>query len=1009
MYCGYNDETSSSPVTRHRTVSYSLLYLFGFQGGEKDLKRTITSIAAASMALGMLVPVAFASSSTTSLKKASQLPIVVNGAVLSNPFEMTGMDSGNTTGFFPIYYFNQALAKVGFTATWDGVNHVWAITAPAGTTVAPVAGGVGTGNTSVTVNGTVVKKFNTQAAKDPAGSTVTTYLPIFYINNVLSALGVKGTFSGQTGLSVTVAATPVTGQGSISAPAISGENVGTGTQAAPAVSYSAPIKVASTVTDANGNAISGVNATLDIVAGAGGAPTVTVNGTSVAPTSSSSNEFQYAITTDSTGTASAQISVNSNTSAYYTVRYFAPFNMSGSNVVVKSSKVYVAFVAPNTLGIAPGPGVKEAVSTSANSDAGLTPVTVIVPPSSETPQQGVAVTFTIATTSTPATPNATGFFATMNGGSLGTGSQTVYTNADGEATVFVDSTSEGTAYVTATTSQYGNTGTSIAYSQAGVVSQVANLAATGYQQEGSVANAQSTASNSKNYQANLGNNVTFQGTAQDQSGNAVANAQLLVVNSELNSSTASPAYGPSNSSHGNYVDGTTTTGFPNVNVTSLDGNTNPSTLGEVVTTDASGNFNFTVNDNETNNDQYLVYAIQGGTVAGDALWAPIVSWQTSTTLVGIGVGGVGAKLTYNTNSVTGLVATAQPSFTSINPVTQLPNIRFDGFAGKNAPISVGLNETYNVSASGEADGSIYGVQVDHPNSSLSADFNGNYYMLNAGSRGEGSATIRVEAMGNDQYEIFVNGTDIGYNVQSTYGNTSDTNYSPAITTDGQYAGTVQFAGADDDNGSVTYTISALNQKATAGVTFNGGAPAMAESFSPSEVSLTNGQSQDLSFTLEDANGNAVANTLGKVSFADPANLWVTKINGVALTSNETGGINGTGSSSEPTPIPLFDFSSLYGGFGVNVAGVGSWSPSNATGSQTVTAYSDANGKITLTLQDGSVSFWNGTQVVTAPSGGTGSSILAVYSPVNSGTPSSDYAVYVGPNPGSWTQEGQINW
>src|SRR5579875_934768 len=134
------------------------------------------------MVLGAFSPMAFAATGANgwNYQVAHQLPIVVNGSVQSNPYELTAVDSGNTTAYFPMYYFNQALSSLGYSATWDGNSHTWAITASgvdASAVASSIAGGVGTGNTTITVNGTTVKKINTQAAKDPAGGGMTTYFP----------------------------------------------------------------------------------------------------------------------------------------------------------------------------------------------------------------------------------------------------------------------------------------------------------------------------------------------------------------------------------------------------------------------------------------------------------------------------------------------------------------------------------------------------------------------------------------------------------------------------------------------------------------------------------------------------------------------------------------------------------------------------------------------------------------------------------------------------------------
>ncbi|GMA50996.1 hypothetical protein GCM10025857_23530 [Alicyclobacillus contaminans] len=983
------------------------------------MKRTLTGIAAASMVLGAFAPAAFAATST-SYKVAGQLPIIVNGSVLSNPYELTAQDSGNTTGFFPVYYFNQALNKIGFTATWNGTTRTWAINAPGvDASKISIPGGVGTGNTTITVNGTVVKKINTFAAKDPAGgknAQATTYFPAYYIDEVFNQLGATVSFDGTKGLTITGGTSTSTGAGSISAPSFTGQKVGTGAQATPAISFGDPVTVSATLTDPNGNPLVGVNALLDVVYYGGGAPTVKdANGNILSATNVTTSDgaaFQYKVPTNSAGVASAQISVGANLSASYMIRFEAPYNIAGTTSTLKSSKGYLSFVPANKLGITPlatstNP-FEATVSSGSDSTAGVVPVTVVIPPNSATAQAGVPVTFHFVNAG-PA------FFSSANGGSIGTNDQTVYTDSNGVATVYVDAASLGDATIEASATNYSSVQTTIHWSQAGIVNKLDNKTASGYQ----------TSPSTDVYNANLGDNVTFQATAEDENGNPVANAQLLIANSELNGDVNHPL----NSAHGGYVDSNgNTTDFPNVSVLNLSGSTNPSTLGEVVTTDASGNFSFTVNDYKLYSDGYYVYSIQGGVVQ-DLLWATQVNWQSGTNLNYIGIAGAAGEIKYDSNSVTGLTGQASLTYTPTNVTV----VRFAGFVGKEAPLGDGLNQTYTLSTTGEQDAAIWGVHVDSKASGVPAsdyvqDPDGGYwYQLNPGQRGVGSITLRVaqESSGSNLFDVYVNGTLIGTNTQTGWDNTSNGG-------DGEYQGTVKLAMADDDNGSATLTVSSSGKTATAQINFNGGLPFETEQVTP-QIVLTNGQSQDLSFTLEDDNGNPIANTLGAIQFADSPDLWVTKINGVALTMNQSGGSLGTGSAAEPTPIPLWDTTNAseqpltngkLGYNSVNVAGVGSWSPNGST--NTVYAYSDSNGKITLTLQDGAVSYWSndaiagGGSVVSAPNA-TGSVITEkMWSPVgnetnieaDSSAPKAQLVIRQA-NPGSgaaaWTQVGVITF
>ncbi len=985
-------------------------------GNQVSLKRALTGIAAASVVLGLFSPVAFAASS--GLTKASQLPIVVNGTVLSNPFEMTGKDSGNTTAFFPVYYFNQALNKLGYQATWDGVNRIWAITAP-GVTPASVAGGVGNGNTTVTVNGTVVKKFNTQVAKDPAAgpsAQPTTYMPVYYINNVLEAIGVQGSWSGSNGLSLTGGPSTSTGVGSISTVTCTGQALGTGSQMQPATSFGKPITVSVKLTDPDGNPLVGVNALLDLVY-YGGAPTVTdANGNTLSAQQVSTSDgeaFQYKVPTNQDGVASANVSVGTNISAGYLVRFESPYNLAGSTATLKSDKAYIGFVAPNHLGISPfataASPFQASVSGASSGTAGLVPVIVVIPPNSTTEQAGVPVTFSLSNNT------ASAFFSTMTGGSIGTSPQTVYTDENGVATVLVNASSIGLVEVTASATNYSDVHTLISWSQPGIVNKLDNKTASGYQ----------TSPSDNVYNANLGDNVTFQATAEDENGNPVANAQLLIANSEVDGDVNHPL----NSAHGGYVDSNgNTTNFPNVSVLNLSGSTNPSTLGEVVTTDASGNFNFTVNDDKLKNDGYYVYSIQGGVVS-NLLWETQVNWQTSTNLNYIGIAGAGGEIKYDSNAITGLTGQAALGNYQMNSIV----VRFAGFVGDDAPLGAGLNQTYTLSTTGEADAAIWGVHVDSKASDVAdsnyvADLDGGYwYQLNPGQRGVGSITLRVvqDATNSNQYDVYINGILIGSNTETDWNDRSNG-------ADGEYPGTVKLAMADDDSGSATLTVSSSGKTATAQINFNGGQPFETEGVTP-QIVLTNGQSQDLSLTLEDDNGNPIANTLGAIQFADSPNLWVTKINTVPLTMNQSGGSLGTGSAPEPTPIPLWNTAGTeqpltngkLGYNSVNVAGVGSWAPSGGN-TTTVYAYSDSNGKITLTLQDGAVSYWSndtiagGGSVVSAPNA-TGSVVTEkLWSPVgnetnieaDSSAPKAQLVISQA-NPGSgaavWTQVGVISF
>ncbi|GLG02034.1 hypothetical protein Alches_20750 [Alicyclobacillus hesperidum subsp. aegles] len=421
------------------------------------MKRTLTSFAAAAVVLGAASPLAFAAtSSSAGLTQAGQLPIVVNGQVLSNPYEMTGQDSGNTTGFFPIYYFDQALAKIGLTATWNGTTHTWAITAPGvDASKISVQGGVGTGNTTVTVNGTTVKMFNTQAAKDPAGgpnAQETTYMPIYYIDNILAALGINGTFKGQTGLSIS---TPQVTSINLSQLSLTGQTVGTGSLSSPAIDQTGNgVTVSTTVTDQNGNPVPNANVTFNF-AGAN-APTVT-NGTTNVAVSATSTGWSATVATNAQGVASATVKGIGS----YAVSLTAPLTGTSS-----ATPVYVGFANSDGV-ITPDWKYQANISTPTSESTGVVPVVVALPYVNGKPQSGVAVTFKLNGTS-----SSTAFFSTSTGEKLGSaigntyGNGTTfstYTDANGEATVYVNDYQPDSFTVTATAGSTNLVTNSITY------------------------------------------------------------------------------------------------------------------------------------------------------------------------------------------------------------------------------------------------------------------------------------------------------------------------------------------------------------------------------------------------------------------------------------------------------------------------------------------------------------------------------------------------------------------
>ncbi len=251
------------------------------------MKRTLTTVAAAAIALGTIVPMAFAN--TTSSTVGGQKAISVNGTVVSNPFTRVANDAGTQTSYIGVWYLGQAVKAAGGDYNWDSSTKVFAITAPGvDASKISVQGGVGTGDTDITVNGVLVKKVNSFAAQDPAGSKsdITTYMPLFYLGEIFGNLGGSSwdgnTFGFQKFVQVGAAA-------SVKLAASTSSLVADGTT-------KSATSITGTVIDANGNTVSDYN----------GPVNVSVNGTDVTLDKTSYTAANGVFTVTATNNASAK-------------------------------------------------------------------------------------------------------------------------------------------------------------------------------------------------------------------------------------------------------------------------------------------------------------------------------------------------------------------------------------------------------------------------------------------------------------------------------------------------------------------------------------------------------------------------------------------------------------------------------------------------------------------------------------------------------------------------------
>ncbi|MCL6593303.1 MAG: phosphodiester glycosidase family protein [Alicyclobacillus sp.] len=145
-------------------------------------------LAGGALAAGVLLtlPAPTAAAAEYSMHQDS---IRVNGQQVSSPY---GLVAHGTT-YMPIWYVQQAMNTIGVPSTWDGAT--WDMKTPQ-----PVSlpnHNTGSGTVTLSVNGTAVMSVNGITAVDPASQQETTFVPIWYIQQVLNRLGLVSHWDGQ--------------------------------------------------------------------------------------------------------------------------------------------------------------------------------------------------------------------------------------------------------------------------------------------------------------------------------------------------------------------------------------------------------------------------------------------------------------------------------------------------------------------------------------------------------------------------------------------------------------------------------------------------------------------------------------------------------------------------------------------------------------------------------------------------------------------------------------------
>lgn len=163
--------------------------LVGRNEGVIELKKKVLLALATGVATSLMASMtAFAS--TSSAPQMTQKTISFNNQVIAAPDGFTS--SG--TSYLPIWYLMNALDHLGIHSTWNG--QVWSITTP--NALQPDYSNIQLqqGKNAILINGKLVQNVDGIVASDPTSTNATTYMPLWYLIQILKGLQIDSTWNG---------------------------------------------------------------------------------------------------------------------------------------------------------------------------------------------------------------------------------------------------------------------------------------------------------------------------------------------------------------------------------------------------------------------------------------------------------------------------------------------------------------------------------------------------------------------------------------------------------------------------------------------------------------------------------------------------------------------------------------------------------------------------------------------------------------------------------------------
>lgn len=797
-----------------------------------------------------------------------------NAGVISSTNGMTPLAYATSIGLFKgipsgtnTVYLNRAAAAVVLKNMWTYVNGGTLTTQPVASsetlslsTKTLVANGTSTDAVTAAVvdaNGNPVSGVTVNFSSTDTSVATITSSAVTNSEGMATATITAGTTVGSTGIVASVSGvapqvkllttTPANTAPMLSNLTVMGETVGAGTTTSPAAAIAGTaMSVNTTLTDAAGNPLSGVNLTYTISGSGVSAANFdalsagsVLTGAFVTASDTTPASGTYTVTTNAEGQAPLSLNYIGSGTSSVSVSVSAPFTVSGSTLAPANS-LNLTWGQPGDVVLSPAGSatapMTEQYSTSNAATQGMVAYTATILPESGQSVSDLPVQFTLTSVNQS---NATAAYFTNAQGQeeLGSTNFTAYTNNEGQATVYVNSMApqaNGVVNLSAGATTYSLTAEQ-------VVSNVVDTATGSTQyvewdfggQPASIANLTAATAT-----PTAGTNDTITGTLEDVNGNPVSNAQLLVTGTlDTSSGTVTDSYVASNGT----VTPFTSSGFN-------------------VTTNTQGDFSFTVTDSQTNSDTYNVeyYGLNGQVVTGSN--TTTVTWAASTNPSTLSVATQSSMLSATNNTV------------SIQTVNSSPATLYtDAYTAQGTALALSVGGLQSVT-----------YTVTAPNHALVTSVN-NQWPASLPSSGVQSAQITINYLG----DVTVNGVSAG-NV-----------------TAGSAVVPFQVSDTYAENDAVTVTSGSM--KATANVNFTTGS-VYAVNLSSQSVVANYGQAFNETFTAEDQNGNPIpdstvylfTNTNGSLNLP---NAFITAVNGQTLTEN----FNGT---NEPTPVPLFTASGL---------------------------------------------------------------------------------------------------